>query len=54
MHGEGVTYFLLFFCRAGRGGEFLCILQKKIFVLLFTHDNSIFWIPDEMEFGVSD
>ena len=35
-------------------GVHFAILQKKIFILLFTHDNSTFLTPDEIEFRVSD
>ena len=44
--------------KGGGGGEgsggFFAILQKKIYILLFTHDNSIFLTPDEIESGASD
>ena len=33
---------------------FFTILQKRIFILLFTHDSSIFLTLDEIQFGVSD
>ena len=47
MHDEGVTYFNLTYLSillvGDRGGEdFFAILWRKILILLFTHDNSIF------------
>ena len=58
MHNERVTYFIsilsiLLGGRRGSGGFFV-ILQNKILILLFTHDNSIFFTLYEIEFGVSD
>ena len=60
MHNDGVISFLsiLFKYPLGGGGgcsgSFIAILQKKIFILLFTHYNTIFLTLDEIEFGVSD
>ena len=38
----------------GGSGGFFAILRKKIFILLFTYDNSNFLALDELNFGVSD
>ena len=36
-------------------GCVFAILQKKVFILLVTHDHRVFFFaPDEIEFGGSD
>ena len=54
MYDEGVTYLIPCYSSILLGGRgFLCNMQKEIFILLFTYDNSIL-ILNEIEFGVSD
>ena len=55
MHDEGVTYFFPYYSKGGGGGSggFFAILQKEVFIVLFTHDNSLacfFFTLDEIEF----